>query len=141
MAKKKMKRIMDNNPCDYYQLYHKLQDNDTEHQTKMVWRSNDKTTQRMMVMVILKGAVLYYISWWDFVGIKIKIVGMDPNCHHPKPRPSPHNFFDTSLFLYRKEINTHLRATSSQQNPTEFFLHSVFNFICGSWDFGGMNDW
>ena len=25
-------------------------------------------------------AVLYYTSCWDFVGIKIEIVGMDPNC-------------------------------------------------------------
>ena len=33
-------------------------------------------------------AVLYYTSWWDFVGIKIKIVGMDPNCCHPNPRPT-----------------------------------------------------
>ena len=40
-------------------------------------------------------AVLYYIYQhficWDFVGMTIqdpKIVGMDPNCLHPKPRPS-----------------------------------------------------
>ena len=32
--------------------------------------------------------VLYYTSCWDFVGIKIEIVGMDPNCCHPKPRPT-----------------------------------------------------
>ena len=49
-------------------------------------------------------AVLYYTSCWDFVGIKIEIVGMDPNCFHPKPRPTtPHDFFDSALFLYQKE--------------------------------------
>ena len=49
-------------------------------------------------------AVLYYTSCWDFVGIKIEIVGMDPNCYHPKPWPTtPHDFVDSALFLYQKE--------------------------------------
>ena len=38
-----------------------------------------------MYLVLDSMAVLYYTSWWDFVGIKIKIVGMDPNCCHPNP--------------------------------------------------------
>ena len=74
-------------------------------------------------------AVLYYISQhficWDFVGMTIqdpKIVGMDPNCLHPKPRPTtPQDLFGTSLFLYQKENfgNTwwQLSQNSSQQNP------------------------
>ena len=33
-------------------------------------------------------AVLYYTSWWDFGGIKFKIVGIKPHCHHLKPRPT-----------------------------------------------------
>ena len=57
-------------------------------------------------------AVLYYISQhficWDFVGMTIqdpKIVGMDPNSHHPKPRPStPRDFFDMIQFQYQNEI-------------------------------------
>ena len=44
-------------------------------------------------------AVLYYTSCWDFVGIKIEIVGMDP-----KPRPTtPRDFVDSALFLDQKE--------------------------------------
>ena len=62
---------------------------------------------------------------WDFVGMTIqgpKIVGMDPNCLHPKPRPTtPQDLFGTSLFLYQKENfgNTwwQLSQNSSQQNP------------------------
>ena len=87
-----------------------------------------------------KEAVLYYTSWWDFVGIKIEIVGMDPNCYHPKPRPStPHNFLDTSLFLYRKEtwtFKSNFIPTKSHQ-----VFSSAFHFICWSWDFGVINDW
>ena len=57
-------------------------------------------------------AVLYYISQhficWDFVGMTIqdpKIVGMDPNSLHPKPRPStPRDSFDSILFQYQNEI-------------------------------------
>ena len=83
---------------------------------------------------------MYYTSWWDFVGIKIEIVGMDPNCSHPKPRPStPHNFVDTSLFLYRKEtwtFKSNFIPTKSHQ-----VFSSAFHFICWSWDFGVINDW
>ena len=57
-------------------------------------------------------AVLYYTSQhficWDFVGMTIqdpKTVGMDPNHHHPKPRPStPQDSFDSILFQYQNEI-------------------------------------
>ena len=45
-------------------------------------------------------AVIYYISQqficWDFVGMTIqdpKIVGMDPNSYHPKPRPTTLRIF------------------------------------------------
>ena len=49
-------------------------------------------------------AVLYYTSCWDCVGMKFEIVGIDPNCLHPKPRPTtPQDLFKTSLFLYQKE--------------------------------------
>ena len=86
-------------------------------------------------------AVLYYTSCWDFVGIKIEIVGMDPNCCHPKPRPTTLVILLTQpYFCTKRKLNKHVIATSSQQNPTNFF-HSVFHFICCSWDFGGMNDW
>ena len=48
---------------------------------------------------------MYYTSWWDFSGIEFEIGGIDPNCRHPKPRPtSPHDLFDSFLFLYQKEI-------------------------------------
>ena len=50
------------------------------------------------------GAVLYYTSCWDCVGMKFDIVGIDPNCRHPKPRPTtPQDLFKTLLFLYQKE--------------------------------------
>ena len=66
-------------------------------------------------------AVLYYTSWWDFGGIKIEIGGMDPNCHHPKPRPTtPHDFFDSVRFQYQKvkmESNQ-LKTYPTQHNPT-----------------------
>ena len=49
----------------------------------------------LLAIIILSRAVLYYTSQhficWDFVGMTIQdpqIVGMDPNCHHPKPRPT-----------------------------------------------------
>ena len=56
-------------------------------------------------------AVLYYTSqhfiWWDFGGMTIQdpnTGGMDPNWHHPKPRPTtPQEFFDSIDFQYRKE--------------------------------------
>ena len=55
-------------------------------------------------------AVLYYTSCWDFVGIKIEIVGMDPNCCHPKPRPTtPRYLFDSLLFLYQKQMYIHFK--------------------------------
>ena len=38
------------------------------------------------------GAVLYYTSCWDCVGMKFDIVGIDPNCRHPKPRPTTSGF-------------------------------------------------
>ena len=47
-------------------------------------------------------AVLYYISCWDCVGIVLGYVGIDPNSHHHKPRPTtPQDFFEISLFLYQ----------------------------------------
>ena len=57
-------------------------------------------------------AVLYYISQysicWDFGGMTIqdlKCVGIDPNCCHPKPRPStPTDLFGISIVLYQKEF-------------------------------------
>ena len=33
-------------------------------------------------------AVLQYMSCWDWVGMKFKMVGMDPNRCHLKPRPA-----------------------------------------------------
>ena len=56
-------------------------------------------------------AVLYYTSWWDFGGIEFEIGGIefeiggiDPNCHHPKSRPTtPRDFFDFIYFQYQKE--------------------------------------
>ena len=54
-----------------------------------------------------KLAVLYYTSQhficWDFVGMTIqdpKIVGMDPNCRHPKPRPTTNYNFNTKIKLF-----------------------------------------
>merc|ERR1712105_39996 len=48
-------------------------------------------------------AVLYYTSWWDFGGIEFEIGGIDPNCRHPKPRPTtPRDFFDLIYFQYQK---------------------------------------
>ena len=45
---------------------------------------------------------------WDFVGMTIqgpKIVGMDPNHLHPKPRPStPQDLFESIIFLYQNEM-------------------------------------
>ena len=52
-------------------------------------------------------AELQYTSWWDGSGMKFEMGGMDPTCRHPKPRPTnPRDFFDTSLLLYRKGMNT-----------------------------------
>ena len=56
-------------------------------------------------------AVLYYTSqhfiWWDFGGMTIQdpnTGGIDPNWHHPKPRPTtPQEFFDSIDFQYQKE--------------------------------------
>ena len=56
-------------------------------------------------------AVLYYTSqyfiWWDFGGMTIQdrnTGGIDPNCHHPKPRPTtPQDFVDSIDLQYRKE--------------------------------------
>ena len=54
-----------------------------------------------------KWAELQYTSWWDGSGMKFEMGGMDPTCCHPKPRPTnPRDFFDTSLLLYRKGMNT-----------------------------------
>ena len=45
---------------------------------------------------------------WDFVGMTIqgpKIVGMDPNYLHPKPRPTtPQDLFESIIFLYQNEM-------------------------------------
>ena len=58
----------------------------------------------VVVLVGLEGAVLYYTSCWDCVGMKFDIVGIDPNSRHPKPRPpTPQDLFKTLLFLYQKE--------------------------------------
>ena len=56
-------------------------------------------------------AVFYYTSqcfvWWDFGGMTIQDLntgGMDPNCCHPKPRPTtPQDFFDSLDFQYQNE--------------------------------------
>ena len=65
-------------------------------------------------------AVLYYTSWWDFGGIKFEIGGMDPNCRHPKPRPTtPHDFFWLNSFSVPKSKSGEQPfKNSSQQNPT-----------------------
>ena len=60
--------------------------------------------------MITDQAVLYYTSqyfiWWDFGGMTIQelnIGGIDPNCLHPKPRPTtPRDFFESILFQYQK---------------------------------------
>lgn len=77
-------------------------------------------------------AVLYYTSCWDFVGIKIEIVGMDPNCYHPKPRPTtPHDFLDSALFMYQKETqqtyNSNIIPTKSQQ--LYIFIQFSISFV------------
>ena len=62
-------------------------------------------------------AVLYYTSQysicWDFGGMTIqdlKCVGIDPNCYHPKPRPTtPRYLFDSLLFLYQKQMYIHFK--------------------------------
>ena len=52
--------------------------------------------KRRLYFAINGGAVLYYTSWWDFGGIEFEIGGIDPNCHHPKPRPTtPPDFVDS----------------------------------------------
>ena len=49
-------------------------------------------------------AVFYCTSCWYCVGMKFEIVGIDPNCQNPKPRPTtPQDLFKTFLFLYQKE--------------------------------------
>ena len=56
------------------------------------------------------GAVLYYTSCWDFVGIKIEIVGMDPNCYRPKPRPTVDGEnFDLAHLVYYQTF-THSKS-------------------------------
>ena len=64
----------------------------------------------MMMIHISKyanAAELQYTSWWDGSGMKFEMGGKDPTCRHPKPRPAnPRDFFDTSLLLYRKGMNT-----------------------------------
>ena len=69
-------------------------------------------------------AVLYYTSWWDFGGIEFEIGGIDPNCHHPKPRPTtPRDFFDFIYFQYQKEnlgsdhFKTHPNIMRSKRDP------------------------
>ena len=48
-----------------------------------------------------------YFIWWDFGGMTIQdrnTGGIDPNCHHPKPRPTtPQDFVDSIDLQYRKE--------------------------------------
>ena len=66
-------------------------------------------------------ALLYYTSWWDFDGINIKIVGMDPNCYHPKSRPTTLVILLTHpYFCTKRKLNKHETATSSQQNSPKF---------------------
>ena len=71
---------------------------------RIFWREWRRGDWRWAEVERENRAVLYYTSCWDFVGIKIEIVGMDPNCFRPKPRPTtPHDFSESSLFLYQKE--------------------------------------
>ena len=59
--------------------------------------------QSMKTRFPMEHKVLYYTSCWDCVGMKFEIVGIDPNCLHPKPRPStPQDLFDISIVLYQE---------------------------------------
>ena len=80
-------------------------------------------------------AVFYYTSqyfiWWDFGGMAIQelnIGGIDPNCLHPKPRPTtPQELFDYHFFLYQKQ-------TISKKNPTrtpQFHCLDLLSFVKG----------
>ena len=46
---------------------------------------------------IQQTAVLQYMSCWNWVGMKFKMVGMNPNCCHPKPRPTIFWHFPTKM--------------------------------------------
>ena len=61
--------------------------------------------------------------------MKFKTGGIDPNYRHPKPRPTtPHDLFDSFLFLYQKEIWGKIIATIPKFIPSE----------SERWDLGGV---
>ena len=76
------------------------------------------------------------------LGSRSKSLGWIPTVSIPNPDQPPLMIFLTQpYFCTKRKLNKHVIATSSQQNPNNFFFHSVFHFICWSWYFGGMNDW
>ena len=91
--------------CNFYNLF-TLKGTKQNVQRKLMQSWN----QEFLLLLQQQLAVLYYTSCWDFVGIKIEIVGMDPNCCHPKPRPStPRNFLDSIHFQYQKQMWIHFK--------------------------------
>ena len=106
-------------------------------------------------------AVLYYISQhficWDYVGMTIqdpKIVGMDPNSLHPKPRPidlkpgtkrsscvSNKMFTLTIISFYGNfHFSTLVTNHLSKQNPTFHKCYTTQFIIYNFGDFGNFNN-
>ena len=97
-------------------------------------RLRDTDTVQTAHCAVEKRAVLYYTSWWDFVGIEFEIGGINPNCRHPKPRPStPCDFFDLIYFLYQKGNlgSDHFKTRPNVIQPMFFIKCSVSFVICG----------
>ena len=65
------------------------------------------------------------------LGSRSKSLGWIPTVSIPNPDQPPLMIFLTQpYFSTKRKLNKHVIATSSQQNPNNFFCHSVFHFIC-----------